>query len=454
MWGWWSRQPLTLKIFLGMFLGMVVGLVFPPIKELRWIGDIFIRLIQVAIVPIVFCALAVSMAALGDIRKFGRITVKVIGFYMLTTIIAAVVGLVAANLAQPGAGLDPSLLRTAAEPPKPAAPPALAEVMVNLFPTNPIDAAARSNMTQVVVFAIFFGIVMGMVGEAAAPVRNVLDSLYQIVIKMIWIIMEFAPYGIFFLMAWLTANTGFAALLPMVKYVLTTIVALLFQTFIVVALCVWLIARVNPIQFYKRSLDYMMVAFTTRSSAASLPVALQVAEQKLGIRPQIAGFSLPLGSVMNQDGTVVWHGIAALFIAQFYGITVPFDTQINILIVTVLVGLGTAGVPSGGLVLLAMILGSNGIPVEGIALIAGIDAIPDMFRTTLNVIDDLSGAIMVAGTEPDMLRRDVLAGERELSIDEITFHGVGGGGTPAAAVYRLSVGPASDGRPDEGRRRC
>ena len=418
MWRWWSSQSLTLKIFIGMALGIVLGLVYPPIGQLRWVGDIFIRLIQVVVVPIVFAALAVSMAGLGDIRKFGRITVKVLLFYMLTTVIAAVIGLLAANLSQPGVGLDPNVIARL-EPPQPAKPPALGEVMINLFPSNIFDAAVRAQMVQVVIFSIFFGIVMGMLGKQAEPMRQFVDSLYAIMIKMIWLIMELAPYGVFTLMAWLTATTGFQALLPMAKYVGTTIVALLFQTFVVVSLCVWLIARVNPIHFYKRSMEYMLVAFTTRSSAATLPVAIQVAETRLGVSPRIAGFSLPLGSVMNQDGTVVWHGIAALFIAQFYGIQVPLETQFTILIMTILVGLGTSGIPSGGLVLLAMILGGAGLPIEGIALIAGIDAIPDMFRTTLNVIDDLSGAVMVGATEPEGLDRSILYGERELTPEEL-----------------------------------
>jgi Na+/H+-dicarboxylate symporter len=419
---WWSSQPLTVKIFIGMFLGIIAGLVIgPPIGQLKFIGDIFIRLIQVVVVPIVFAALAISMASLGDIRKFGRITIKVLAFYMLTTVIAAAVGLIAANLSQPGAGLDPSVAARlqAATPPQPAVPPSVGDVLVNLFPSNIFDAAVKAQMVQVVIFSIFFGIVMGMLGKAAEPMKQFVDSLYQVMIKMIFLIMELAPYAIFALMAWLTATTGFGALVPLAKYVLTTIVALLFQTFIVVSICVWLIARVNPLQFYKRSMDYMLVAFTTRSSAATLPIAIQTAEQKLGVSPRIAGFSLPLGSVMNQDGTVVWHGIAALFIAQFYGINVPLETQFTILIMTILVGLGTSGIPSGGLVLLAMILGGAGLPVEGIALIAGIDAIPDMFRTTLNVIDDLSGAVMVGATEPGGLDRSVFNGERDLTPEEL-----------------------------------
>jgi len=303
--------------------------------------------------------------------------------------------------------------------------------MLNMVPTNAIDAAAKANMIQIVVFAIFFGLVMGSLGKRAEPVKVVLESLYQIMIKMIWVIMEYAPYGVFALMAWLTATTGLATLLPLAKYILATIIGILFQTFIVVSIFVWVIARVNPWHFYKRSADYMMVAFTTRSSNATLPVALQVAEQKLGIRPEIAGFSLPLGATMNQDGTAIWWPIAAMFIAQLYGIPITFEQQVKLVVLVNLIGLGMTGIPSGGLILLAMILQGLGWPVEGIALIMGVDAIPDMFRTTLNVVDDLSGALMVAATEKGMLRRDILYGKRELSPEEITFKGAPTG-EPAA----------------------
>ncbi|HEX2988353.1 MAG TPA: dicarboxylate/amino acid:cation symporter [Chloroflexota bacterium] len=421
--GWWFRLNITWKLLIAMILGILVGLVFPPVKDLKWMGDIFIRLIQVVVVPLIFAALTVAMASIGDIRSFGRIAIKVIFFYMMTTIIAGFVGLLAANIFQPGAGIDRAILGTP-KAPATSAPPGLADVLLNMFPTNIVDAGAKANMIQVVVFGVLFGLIMGAMGKKAQPVKDVLESLFQIMVKMVWVIMEYSPYAVFALMAWLTATTGTAALMPLIKYVLTSVVALLFQTFIVVSFFVWLIARVNPIQFYRRSADYIMVAFSTRSSAASLPVSMQVAEQKLGIRPEIVGFSLPLGAAMNQDGTVVWHPIAAMFIAQLYGIQLPIDQQINIVVLAVLIGLGGAVIPSGGLVLLAMILQGVGLPVEGISFIAGVDAIPDMCRTTLNVVDDLSGAIMVAGTEKGMLRRDILSGKRELSPDEITFTGM------------------------------
>jgi Na+/H+-dicarboxylate symporter len=418
---WWFRQSLTTKIFIGMVAGMIVGLIYPPIASIKFVGDIFIRFIQVAIVPLVFSVLVVSMASI-DLRSFGRLGVKVLFFYTFTTVIATIVGVILANIMQPGVGLDPTVL-TKLTPPKPATPPPLAEIFLNMVPINIVDAAAKGSMIQIVLFAIFFGLIMGVVGKKAEPVKAVLEGVYQIMVKMVWAIMAMAPYGVFALMAWLTAVTGFKALLPLAKYIVATIIGVTFQTFIVVSIFVALIARVNPWQFYKRSLDYMMVAFTTRSSAASLPIALQVAEQKLGIHPRIAGFSLPLGSVMNQDGTAIWWPLAAMFIAQLYGIPITLEQQFYLVVLVNLIGLGSTGIPSGGIILLAMILTGMGWPVEGIALIIGVDVIPDMFRTTLNVVDDLSGALMVAATEKDMLRRDVLSGQRELGPDEITFTG-------------------------------
>ena len=419
---WWFRQSLTTKIFIGMVAGMILGLVYPPISNLKFVGDIFIRLIQVAIVPLVFSVLVVSMASI-ELRSFGRLGVKVFFFYTATTVVASIVGVVLANIMQPGVGLDPTVLSKLTAP-KPVSPPPLAEIFLNMVPVNIVDAAGKGTMIQIVVFAIFFGLIIGAVGKKAEPVRVLLEGLYQIMVKMVWAIMEIAPYGVFALMAWLTGVTGFKALLPLAKYILATIIGVTFQTVIVVSIFVALIARVNPWQFYKRSLDYMMVAFTTRSSAASLPIALQVAEQKLGIHPRIAGFALPLGSVMNQDGSAIWWPLAAMFIAQLYGIPITLEQQIYLVVLVNLIGLGSTGIPSGGIILLAMILTGMGWPVEGIALIIGVDVIPDMFRTTLNVIDDLSGALMVAATEKGMLRRDILSGERELSPDEITFTGV------------------------------
>ena len=240
--------------------------------------------------------------------------------------------------------------------PKPATVLPFDQVIVGFFPSNVIDSMAKGTMPHMVLFAVVFGLVEGQVGEKGKPIKDVADSLWAVMIKMIWRIMELARYGVFALIAWVISQTGLQALLPLAKCLVGTIGALIVQTLVVVSLTVLLIGRVNPIQFYRRSIDCVLVAFTTRSSKASLPVALRVAEQKLGVPLEIAGFSLPLGASMNQDGTAIWLPIAAMFIAQFYGIAISAGDLVQMRFLVLLIGLRTTGIHSGGLILLAMIL--------------------------------------------------------------------------------------------------
>lgn len=422
MWRFWFRQSLTTQIFVGMVVGIVLGFVYPPIREWKWLGDIFIRLIQVVIVPLIFSALALGMASLGDLRSVGRMAAKVVAIFIATNLLAALCGLTTAAIVRPGAGLDPSVIAKL-EPPKPQPTPPLGDIILSFIPTNVFDAAARQNMVQLVLFAILFGLIMGSLGKSAEPARRVLETIYQIMIKMVWIIMQYAPYGVCALMAWLVAATGTATLVALATYVITSIVAVTLYVLVVLSLLVWLLAKVEPWVFYRRSLEFIMVAFTTRSSAASLPVVLQVAEQKLGIRPEIAGFALPLGTVIDNDGTRLWQVIAVIFVANVYGVSLSLETQLTVVALAVILGLGGTAIPSGGLVNLAIILKGVGLPLEGIALIAGVDAAIDMFRTSANVIGRACDTLVVATTEKDMVQRDILYGRRELTIDETTYRG-------------------------------
>ncbi len=252
---WWFRQPVTVQIFIGMVLGIVFGLICNASKwtigtDIKWLGDIFIRLIQVVVIPLIFSALTVAMASV-DIRSFGRIAVKVVVFYTMTTVVAGVIGVMSADIFRPGAGINLAAFGQL-KPPEAAKPPTFVDIMLNMFPTNVINAAATANILQVVIFGIIFGLVMGSMGKKAQPVKDLLDSLFQIMVKMVYVIMAYSPYAIFALMSWLTASTGTATLTALALYVVTCIVALLFQTFVVVSIFVALIARVNPIQFYKR----------------------------------------------------------------------------------------------------------------------------------------------------------------------------------------------------------
>jgi Na+/H+-dicarboxylate symporter len=343
-----------------------------------------------------------------EVRDLGRVGGKVIVFYTVTTVIAIILGLLAANLVQPGIGITaPPELKKPTTTPKVD----ILDALLQIIPRNPIDSMARFDLLGVVVFSIFLGVALSLLGKRAVPVVDFFETLRNAMIEIVKMSMYYAPIGVFALMAWVTGVLGLAILVPLAKYIVTVVVTLVIQTAVVVSAVVWLFAKVNPIQFYRQCWEVILVAFTTRSSNVSLPVAMDIAETKLGISKKISGFSLPLGAVMNQDGMCIYQAIAAVMIAQFFGVNFTLADQIKLLMLILLIGFGSAGIPSGGLVLLTVILAGMGWPLEGIAIIAGVDAIPDMFRTVLNVLDDLSGAVAVAASEGE-LDKDIYYGKK------------------------------------------
>jgi Na+/H+-dicarboxylate symporter len=395
---------ILLGTVLGLFAGLIVG---PPIGNLRFLGDIFLRLVTMAVVPMVFFAVTVALGRM-EVRDLGRVGGKVIVFYTVTTIIAIILGLLAANLVQPGIGITaPPELKKPTTTPKVD----ILDALLQIIPRNPIDSMARFDLLGVVVFSIFLGVALSLLGKRAVPVVDFFETLRNAMIEIVKMSMYYAPIGVFALMAWVTGVLGLAILVPLAKYIVTVVVTLVIQTAVVVSAVVWLFAKVNPIQFYRQCWEVILVAFTTRSSNVSLPVAMDIAETKLGISKKISGFSLPLGAVMNQDGMCIYQAIAAVMIAQFFGVNFTLADQIKLLMLILLIGFGSAGIPSGGLVLLTVILAGMGWPLEGIAIIAGVDAIPDMFRTVLNVLDDLSGAVAVAASEGE-LDKDIYYGKK------------------------------------------
>lgn len=416
-----KKMSLTLKIFLGMALGIVFGLIFgKQISEVKIVGDVFLRLIQMAIIPLIFTGVACAIGGLGgDLKRLGRLGYKVIIFYVGTTLIAITVGIIIGNLFQPGAGIEvpADVLKATVTEVK---TPKVADVILSMVPKNPIDAMARQDMFQMVVFSGFFGLALAMLGKPGEKVLSVFNTINSAAIKMIGMIMGIAPCAVFALMAWVTGTVGLSILLPLVKYLGTLITALILQTFIVCGLVVWGFARVSPIQFYRRCMDAIIVAFTTCSSAASLPVAMQTAQDKLGVGKTVSQFALPLGATMNSDGTAMYHAVASMLIAQFFGIELTLSQQVMLVIFAVLVGLGGTAVPGGGMVTLAIVLNAMGLPIEGIALIAGVDRIAEMFRAVLNVVDDLSGAVAIAGWEKD-LDKDVFYGSKSAENIEKTY---------------------------------
>lgn len=402
------RQSLPLQIFLGMALGIVVGGIFgKDVQGLKMLGDIFLRLLQMLVVPFVFTVLLTGTASIGNPKDLGRVGVKVLLMYQLTSIIAIAVSLSVALAIQPGLGLP----KLEGAPPKPPVAMDFKDLFMTFIPSNPFDAAARGDMMQLIVFSLFFGVALGMIKNRVPVVLQVLEQVNEGLISLVGIVMKLAPFGVFGLMTWTMSTYGLPVLIPLAKYLIGIAISITFQIFIVSGLLVWLFTRLNPVTFFKHCWEAMVVAFTTCSSAASLPLQFKAAQQNLGIEKRVWAFTLPLGS-MNQDGTAMYQAMAAVLIAQFYGVELSFGKLFVILMTALLASSGTFAVPGAGLITLAIVLRSAGLPLEGIALVAGVDRIADMFRTTLNVLDDLAVTTIVAHWE-NGLNRKIFHGEEK-----------------------------------------
>jgi Na+/H+-dicarboxylate symporter len=403
------RQSLALQIFLGMVLGIVVGGIFgKDVQGLKMLGDIFLRLLQMLVVPFVFTVLLTGTASIGNPKDLGRVGVKVLLLYEATSVIAIAISLSVALAIQPGMGLP----KLTGAPPKPPVAMDFKDLFMTFIPSNPFDAAARGDMMQLIVFSLFFGVALGMIKNRVPVVLQVLEQVNEGLISLVGIVMKLAPYGVFGLMTWTMSTYGLPVLIPLAKYLIGIAISITFQIFIVSGLLVWLFTRLNPVTFFKHCWEAMVVAFTTCSSAASLPLQFKAAQQNIGIEKRVWAFTLPLGS-MNQDGTAMYQAMAAVLIAEFYGVELSFGKLFVILMTALLASSGTFAVPGAGLITLAIVLRSAGLPLEGIALVAGVDRIADMFRTTLNVLDDLAVTTIVAHWEKG-LNRKVFSGEEKV----------------------------------------
>lgn len=401
------RFTLTLQIFVAMVLGIIVGAMFG--KDITWIkifGDVFLRLLQMLVVPFIFVVLVTGAASIGNPRDLGRVGLKLFALYEVTSLIAITIGLGVALLIQPGVGIP----KPAGDPPKPPQAMDFKDLFLTMVPSNFFDAAARGDIMQVIIFSLFLGVALGLVKNQVPLVLDVLEQANKGLVSLIGVVMGLAPYGVFALMTWTTATYGLAILVPLAKYLIGICLALTFQIFVVCGLVVWLFARLDPVRWFRKCWDFMAVAFSTASAAAALPVEFKAAEQRIGIHRRIWAFTLPLGA-MNQDGTALYQAMATVLIAQFYQVELGFGQLFIIIMTALLASSGTFGVPGAGLITLAIVLRSAGLPLEGIALIAGVDRIADMFRTTLNVVDDMAVTTAVAQWENGLDRKIFYADE-------------------------------------------
>jgi DAACS family dicarboxylate/amino acid:cation (Na+ or H+) symporter len=392
-------MKLWLKILIALILGTITGLILgPSAVYLKPIGQAFLSLISMIIVLLILSSMTVGITSIHDPQKLSRIGLKTLGLYTATTIIAILLGLSFAYLFQPGVGMN---LETA-EPFVVKDAPSLTDIFLSIIPSNPIFALAEGNVLQIIVFAIFLGLAINFSGEKGKPLLNMLESLAEVMYRLTAIVMEFSPIGVFALMAWVSGNFGLKALYPLLKFLLLYYLACSVHIAVVFCGMLRFLARLPIKPFFKGMGDAIMMAFSTCSSSATLPVSLHCTIQNLGVSKNIASFMLPLGSTINMNGAALFQGMSAIFIAQAYGIEIGLQQVILLVATATLSSIGAAGIPGTGFIMLTVVFTSAGIPIEGLALLAGIDRVREMVSTVLNVLGDSVCAVYIAKKEGEL----------------------------------------------------
>ena len=385
-----------LKILIGLVLGIATGLILNrQLEILSLLGKAFIDLLKMLVGLIVFSSLVVGMCHINDPKKLGRIGLRTLLFYVVTTLIAICFGLIMVYVVQPGSNLHLVLpVGHGSE-----ASLSLIDFLFSIVPSNPFAAFSEGNILQIIVFAIFFAFAITLSGERGKPVLSLIESLSEVMAKLTHVVMKFAPYGVFALIATAVGAIGSKIILPLFWAVGCIIAGCVLQIFIIFTLALKHMAKVKVAPFFKGMKDAMAVAFTTSSSSATLPVSLECARDHLGVSSDISGFVLSLGSTINMNGTAIGQSVLAIFIAQAYGIEVSFVSLFVLMFTTLVSAVGTAGIPGSGLVMLSIVLNAMGLPLEGIALVAGIDRLRDMFATVVNILGDAVATVYVAKKE-------------------------------------------------------
>jgi Na+/H+-dicarboxylate symporter len=398
---------LTRRILVGLVAGLLVGVVlsFQSETAVRAFlvdgvfyvgGQIFLASLKLLIVPLVLVSLACGTASLDDVRRLGRIGTKTLLLYLATTAIAISLAIAAAVIFEPGAGVDLSSETTGYAARE---APSLADTLINIFPENPFEAMAEAQMLQVIVFAVLLGLAMTLVGEPGRDLLRVFESANAVIMKLVFLLMQIAPYGVFCLIAKVFAEQGIDVFGSLVRYFAVVVGVLLVHALVTYPALLLLLARLGPATFFRKLRAPMTVAFSTASSGATLPVTLRTTEERLGVDGSIASFTVPLGATINMDGTAIMQGVATVFIAQVYGVEIGPVGYLTVVLTATLASIGTAGVPGVGTVMLAMVLRQMELPVEGIGLILGVDRLLDMTRTAVNVTGDAAVSCVVARSE-------------------------------------------------------
>ena len=399
-WQIWTGRPLWLKTLIGMLLGVGLGLGFEEQALLiKPIGVLFLNTIQMLIVPLIFFSVIAGLGSLLKGQRLDRISLKAIALYLFSTAIAICIGLIMGWLLEPGVGANmgpyqrPEMMQT---------PPSLAEVLIRVVPINPFQAMVEGKIVQVVVFAIAFAIALRASGRRGRPAMLFFTSLAEGMFKLTQMVMALAPYGVCALMAGMISRYGIELLLPLLKVIGAVYLGCLLHVLGVYSILLLVLARLNPLHYFKSIVDAQAIAFTSSSSSNTLPISLACAEKRLGVSPAITAKVLPIGVTINMNGTALYQGVTALFVAQAFGVDLHIVDYLIIISIATLASIGTAGTPGTGLMLLILTLTAVGLPLEGIALVAGIDRILDMARTTVNVSGDMLVSVLIARSEQEL----------------------------------------------------
>ncbi len=394
-----KKMGLSTKVFLGFVVGIALGLIFKQdILVIKPVGDLFLTLIKMLVVPLVFFSIVSGVASISDVQKLKRIGSKTMLYYVVTTMLAGCIGLAVAHIVQPGSNFDLASLQTAAAV-EAKAMPTLGETLLSIFPSNPVKALVDGNLMQIIVFALFFGISITLIGEKAAKMNDLMKDGTEIMYKMTAIVMAFSPIGVAALIACTIGEYGFKIFGPLAKFILTDYLGLIAVIVLMYLVMLKFIAKVPLRHFFKHITSIWLVTASTTSSAGTLPVTIRVTEEKFGVANELSQFSLPVGATVNMNGAVVYYAAAIIFISQIYGVDLSIYQQIMIIVLTTLVSIGSPGIPGGGIVMTIMLLSTMGLPMEIVGLIAGIYRIIDMGHTTLNVTGDVVSTLCIARKE-------------------------------------------------------
>ena len=406
-----NRTSLLLKVSIGFFLGILFGFIIAPILNDSYIltdyimpfvdliGKIFLTLLTMLTVPLVVSLIISGVASIGNVKTLGRIGVKTLPLFLITTEIAIMFGLIFGNLFQPGSKIDiPINTQTTINPPQ-----SISDFILDIFPNNPIASMANNNMLQIIIFALFVGIACTLIGNFGKMVARFFEDFAKVTYSLTYMVMSFAPYGVFALISVTAARYGLTILRPFAKVIAAVYVGSFIHVIVIYSLLIIFFCKRSPKWFFKRIQGAAITAFVTRSSAATLPITIANVRDKLGVSEKISSFVLPLGATLNMDGTALYQTVCVLFIARAFNVPLTLTMQLELFVFATVASIGTAGITGAGLIMLSVVLTGVGLPIEGVALVAGIDVILGSARTCVNVIGDAAVCAVVASSERETL---------------------------------------------------